>query len=65
MVEADILLLIGNSTLKKAKVVLHIAENKVKIIGTKINMMETSSGHFRIAVRLPKNEKHAQRKQRG
>ena len=53
VVDADIPLLVGNSTLKKAKAVLHIAERKVEVMGTKIDMTETSSGHFRIPIGLP------------
>ena len=55
VVEADIPLLLGNSSLKKAKAVLHISEAKIELMGEKVDLMETNSGHFSIEVNLPKD----------
>ena len=43
IVFAEIPLLIGNSSLKKAKAIMYIGENN--LMGFKMNMGETSSGH--------------------
>ena len=53
VVDADFPLLIGNTTLKKANAVLYIREKKVELLGTKMNMEETGSGHFSIKIETP------------
>ena len=57
MVEADIPLLVGNTTLKKANAILYISKNEVELLGVKIAMKETKSGHFSIEIKIPKMEK--------
>ena len=59
VVEADIPLLIGNSTLKRAKAVLHIEKGKVELLGNLIEMKEMDSGHFEIDIYLPKQKSEA------
>lgn len=59
VVDADLPLLIGNSSLKKAGAVLHIATSKVELLGKLIPMEETPSGHFSIIVGVPKPESNA------
>jgi hypothetical protein len=56
VVEADIPLLIGNSSLEKANAVLHIAPCKVELMGSQIPMEKTASGHFSIELKIPKPE---------
>ena len=50
VVDADLPLLVGNSSLKKAGAVLHIASSKMQIMGSIVDMKETKSGHFSIHV---------------
>ena len=57
VVEADIPLLVGNTTLKKADAILYISKNEVELLGVKIAMKETKSGHFSIEIKIPKVEK--------
>ena len=56
VVEADIPLLIGDSSLEKANAVLHIAPCKVELMGNMIPMEKTASGHFSIEIKIPKPE---------
>ena len=53
VVDADIPLLIGNTTLKKANAILYIVEKKMELLGVKIDMEETESGHFSIKINTP------------
>ena len=53
VVDAEIPLLLGNSSLEKAKAVLHIAPCKVELLGAVIPMEKTESGHYSIQVKLP------------
>ena len=55
IVDADIPLLIGNSALKKAKAIMYIGENKIDLMGTTMDMGETSSGHFSLTVSPPQD----------
>ena len=48
VVEADIPLLLGNTTLEKAKAVLDFGNKKAEFLGEAINMEKTESGHFRV-----------------
>ena len=56
VVDADIPLLIGNSSLEKANAVLHIAPCKVELMGNTIPMEKTDSGHFSIEIKVPEPE---------
>ena len=58
VVDADIPLLIGNSSLEKANAVLHIAPCKVELLGTVIPMEKTDSGHFSIDIKNPQPEEN-------
>ena len=60
VVDADIPLLIGNSSLEKANAVLHIAPCKVELMGTEILMEKTDSGHFSIEVKTPNEAKETE-----
>ena len=57
IVDADIPLLIGNSSLKKGKAIMYIGENKIDLKGCKLNMGETRSGHFSLKVSPPQDLK--------
>ena len=59
MVDADLPLLIGNSSLKKAGAILHFATSKIELLGKLISMEETPSGHFSISVGVPKPDSAA------
>ena len=54
VVEADFPLLIGNTLLKRAKAILHFDEAKAVIMGKEVQMKETDSGHFSLAIESPK-----------
>ena len=56
VVDAEIPLLLGNSSLEKAKAVLHIAPCKVELLGAVIPMEKTESGHYSIQVKVPMKE---------
>ena len=43
VVEADIPLLVGNNTLKKANAILYIIKNEVELLGVRVAMKETKS----------------------
>ena len=52
VVDAELPLLIGKSTLKKAGAVLHICTNKMELMGITMPMKETDSGHFSIEIKV-------------
>ena len=54
VVEADFPLLLGNSMLKKAGTILHLADAKAVIMGCEVPMQETTSGHFTLKIGPPK-----------
>ena len=56
VVDAEFPLLLGNTMLKKAKVILYLSEKKAQVMGAEVDMQETGSGHFSIALGLPKPE---------
>ena len=51
VVEADLPLLVGNSTLKRAMANLYIGNSELEMLGVKIKMNETASGHFSLNLR--------------
>ena len=53
MVEADLPLLIGNTSLKKAEAELKYGINEVILYGNRCEMIEKTSGHFGISIRPP------------
>ena len=53
IVDAEFPLLLGNSFLKKSGAVLHIREEMALILGSKVDMKETTSGHFTLSISLP------------
>ena len=53
VVEAEFPLLLGNSMLKKAGAVLHLAESKAVLMGNEVPMRETTSGHFTLKISSP------------
>ena len=55
IVDAEKPLLIVNSSLKKAKAIMYIGENKIDLMGFKMDMGETSSGHFSLTVSPPQD----------
>ena len=57
IVDADIPLLIGNSSLKKGKAIMYIGDNKIDLKGCKLDMGETKSGHFSLKVSPPQDLK--------
>ena len=54
VVEADFPLLLGNSMLKKAGAVLHLADPKAILMGSEVPMHETTSRHFTLKIGPPK-----------
>lgn len=50
VVQADLPLLLGNTTLKKALAVLYLGENKIKLLNEVMDLEDTDSGHFSISV---------------
>ena len=48
VVKAEIPLLIGNSTLKKAEAVLDVSKKTLVLMGHEIKRIEMNSGHFQI-----------------
>ena len=53
MVEADIPLLLGNTTLNKAFAVINIPSKEIELLGERLEMRETRSGHFSVRVSCP------------
>ena len=54
VVDADFPLLLGNTILKKAQVVLYFGEGKAIVMGNEMSMQETESGHFSLPIEAPK-----------
>ena len=52
VVEAEIPLLIGNSTLKKAQSVIDISKKTITLMGQKISLEESESGHWIMEIKL-------------
>ena len=61
VIDADLPLLIGNSTLKKGFAVIHCHQNKLGLLGKELDLMETNSGHYSLQVRPPKGKCSASR----
>ena len=53
VIDENLPLLLGNSSLKAAGAILHISEQKAIIMGREVKMREESSGHFSLEVREP------------
>ena len=53
VVEADIPLLLGNTTLTKANVSLHFGTRKASVLGLEVDLRETASGHFSLQLEQP------------
>ena len=56
VVDADFPLLLGNTLLKKAQVVLFLGEEKAIVMGVEVALKETNSGHFSVAIEPPKKD---------
>ena len=56
VIDENLPLLLGNSSLKAAKAVLFIAEQKAVILGREVEMREESSGHFSMEISSPKTQ---------
>ena len=56
IVDADFPLLLGNTLLKKAQVVLFFGEEKAIVMGVEVALKETNSGHFSVAIEPPKKD---------
>ena len=56
VIDADLPLLIGNSTLKKGFAVIHCHQNKLGLLGKELDLMETNSGHYSLEVSLPEGK---------
>ena len=54
VVESEFPLLLGNTAMKKAGAVLFLNKEKTEIIGNKVTMRETSSGHFSLRIEKPR-----------
>ena len=52
IIEADLPLLIGNTTLKKGLAVLNFGRNTLELGGKKLNLMQTQSGHYSMNVEV-------------
>ena len=55
VVDAEFPLLLGNTMLKAAKVVLYLSEKKARVMDVIVEMKETNSGHFSINIDAPKS----------
>ena len=53
VIEADLPLLIGNTTLEKAEVILDLGKKKATILGEQIKLHRADSGHFMVDVKHP------------
>lgn len=51
MIEADLPLLLGNTTLKKGLAVLHIGDSKLELLGKMLDIKETKSGHYSVMIK--------------
>jgi hypothetical protein len=51
MIDADLPLLIGNTTLKKGLAVLDFGNCKLELLGKVLNLTETKSGHYSVTVK--------------
>ena len=58
VVAADIPLLLGNTTLKKAKVSIHFGDMKANMFGNNVDLAETESGHFSIKIEAQKEQNY-------
>ena len=56
VIEADLPLLIGNSTLKKTGAALFFKSSQVEMMGNMVDMKETESGHYSINIQAPKRD---------
>ena len=50
IVDADLPLLLGNSTLKKGLRVLHFGKSKLELLDKTLNLKQTKSGHYSMAI---------------
>ena len=50
IIEADLPLLLGNTTLKKGLAVLNFGKNTLELGGKKLNLKQTQSGHYSMSV---------------
>ena len=50
IIEADLPLLLGNTTLKKGLAVLNFGKNTLELGGKKLNLRQTQSGHYSMSV---------------
>ena len=53
IIDADIPLLFSKSSLAKAKAVINFDNNEIDILGQRIQLKETSSGHFLLPLNRP------------
>ena len=61
VIEADLPLLIGNSTLKKTEAALHFTSSKMEMMEEMVDMKETDSGHYSIPIQVPEARVQVQR----
>ena len=53
VINENLPLLLGNSSLKAAEAILYISEQKASILGKEVEMKEEASGHFSLEIHAP------------